>query len=146
LLHDRLEQALARAERQQRPVGVLALDLDNFKIINDSLGHQAGDGLLRVIAERVRGCLRSGDTAARMGGDEFTVLLEEVVDLDEITAVAERLVQALRVPVALDGREMFVTTSVGIALSAGLDTTAEALLRNADLAMYRAKSGGKGRW
>jgi diguanylate cyclase (GGDEF)-like protein len=146
LLRDRLEQGLARADRQLRPVGVLVLDLDNFKIINDSLGHQAGDELLRVVADRVRGCLRSVDTAARLGGDEFTILVEDVSDAAEVTSVAERVVHALRVPIALDQREIFVTASVGIALSTPHHTTAEALLRNADVAMYQAKAAGKGHW
>jgi diguanylate cyclase (GGDEF)-like protein len=146
LMRDRLEVALARAERQAQPVGVLVLDLDNFKIINDSLGHQLGDELLRVVAERISKCLRAGDSAARMGGDEFTVLVEDLSDVSEVTAIAERVVLALRAPIALDGREVFVTASLGIALSSPPHTTADALLRNADLAMYRAKAGGKCRW
>jgi diguanylate cyclase (GGDEF)-like protein len=146
LLRDRLEVALARAERQSRPVGVLVLDLDNFKIINDSLGHQLGDELLRVVAERINKCLRAGDSAARMGGDEFTVLVEDLTDVSEVAAVADRIVVALRAPIALDGREVFVSASLGIAMSTHQQTTADALLRNADLAMYRAKAGGKCRW
>ncbi len=146
LLRDRLDQALARSERLGRPTGVLVIDIDNFKVVNDSLGHQFGDELLQIVAERIRGVLRAGDTAARLGGDEFTILVEDVSDVDEVTAVAERVTEKLRRSITLSGREVFVSASIGVALSPPSAITPEALLRNADLAMYRAKSGGKSRW
>jgi len=146
LFRDRLEHALARADRQTQPVGILLLDIDNFKVVNDSLGHLQGDQLLLAVAERLRSCLRAGDTAARLGGDEFTVLVEDVGDLDEVTAVAERIVEALRRPVQLDGRQVVTSASIGIALSSPRNKPADDLLRDANLAMYRAKTNGKARW
>jgi diguanylate cyclase (GGDEF)-like protein len=146
LLRDRVEHAQARADRQFQPLGVLVINLDNFKVINDSLGQQQGDELLQVVANRLRGCLRPGDTAARLGGDEFTILLEEVTHLEEVTAVAELVLLSVREPITLHGRDVFVTASIGIALSAAWHTSSEALLRDADLALHHAKSGGKARW
>jgi diguanylate cyclase (GGDEF)-like protein len=146
LLRDRVEHAQARSDRQFQPLGVLVINLDNFKIINDSLGHQQGDELLQVVAERLLGCSRAGDTAARLGGDEFTILLEDVSHLEEVTLVAERVVSALSLPIPLDGRDVFVSASIGIALSTPAHTSPETLLRDADLAMHHAKSAGKGRW
>jgi diguanylate cyclase (GGDEF)-like protein len=140
-----LEQGLARAERWARPVGVLFLDLDNFKVINDSLGHQGGDVLLVEIASRIRGCVRDNDTVARLGGDEFTVLVEDIEGEDEATALAERVAMTLRQPVRIGEREIFVSASVGVALSRPGQDGPEALLRNADLAMYQAKANGKAR-
>jgi diguanylate cyclase (GGDEF)-like protein/PAS domain S-box-containing protein len=142
LLLDRLTHALARADRQMRKVAVLFLDLDRFKVVNDSLGHASGDGLLVEVANRIRSCLRSGDTAARLGGDEFTVLLEDVLDESQALEVAERIAEALRVPVLLDGREVFISASIGIALSSPT-IGADQVLRNADLALYRAKADGR---
>jgi len=144
LLTDRLEHALARAGRQGQPVGVLLLDLDDFKVVNDSLGHQAGDLLLQEVAARVHRCLRAGDTAARLGGDEFAVLLETVASSDEALAVAERLSGALRLPVEVNGRELTVGVSIGLALATAASDRADDLLRRADLALYRAKADGKG--
>ena len=144
LFQDRLEQALARAERHRRPVVVLFLDLDDFKVVNDSLGHQAGDALLQEVAARVRGCLRAEDTAARLGGDEFAVLLEEVAGQDEALVVADRIVAALRAPIDLAGRSVTVGLSIGVALSSRATERADELLRRADLALYRAKADGKG--
>lgn len=144
LFLDRLAQALARARRADRPCAVLFLDLDRFKVVNDNLGHDAGDRLLVSVAERLGSCLRSEDTLARFGGDEFTVLLEGLADRGAVLEVAERLGNALRRPVVLGGREIGVTTSIGIALyhSDSADSP-EDLLRFADVAMYRAKSAGK---
>jgi diguanylate cyclase (GGDEF)-like protein/PAS domain S-box-containing protein len=144
LLVDRLDHALVRAGRQEQPTGVLLLDLDDFKLVNDSLGHHAGDLLLQEVAVRVRRCLQAEDTAARLGGDEFAVLLEAVASQDEALAVAERLVAALRIPVELDGRELTVGVSIGLALSTPAGDQADDLLRRADLALYRAKADGKG--
>jgi diguanylate cyclase (GGDEF)-like protein len=145
LFLNHLEQGLARAERWARPVGVLFLDLDNFKVINDSLGHQGGDLLLVEIARRIRGCVRDNDTVARLGGDEFTVLVEEIEGEDEATALAERVAVTLRQPVRLGEREIFVSASVGVALSRPGKDGPESLLRNADMAMYQAKANGKAR-
>jgi diguanylate cyclase (GGDEF)-like protein/PAS domain S-box-containing protein len=145
LFVDRLEQALKRADRHSHSVAVLFLDLDNFKVVNDSLGHQAGDRLLVTVAERLTGVLRVQDTVARLGGDEFTVLLEDIRDETEAADAADRLAAALRTPVALGEREIFVTASIGVALSTTGRDQPEDLLRNADLAMYRAKTNGRAR-
>ena len=146
LLTDRLSHALARADRSGSKVAVLFLDLDRFKVVNDSLGHAAGDRLLVEIAERISSCLRPGDTAARLGGDEFTVLLEDIDTERQAVDVAERIAAALRKPVTLDGREVFVSSSIGISLSAQQGIGPDGLLRNADLALYRAKAEGRSRF
>ena len=146
LFRDRLEQALARADRQLQSLAILVLDLDNFKLVNDSLGHEQGDALLLSVAERLRTCLRGGDTAARLGGDEFTLLLEEVAGLDGAIHVAERLAEVLRAPLVLGGHDIVPTVSIGIALSAPRHSRPESLLRDAELAMYRAKADGKDRF
>ncbi len=142
LFVDRLEHARARADRQHTLVAVLFLDLDNFKFVNDSLGHSHGDALLIAVAERLRSCLRTVDTGARLGGDEFTVLLEDVAGGAEALSVAERLAGALCVPFLLQGRQVVVSASVGVAVSRPGDADSD-LLREADLAMYRAKANGK---
>jgi diguanylate cyclase (GGDEF)-like protein len=136
LLLDRLEVALGRADRERKPVSVLFLDLDGFKVVNDSLGHVAGDRLLIDVAGRLRECLRRGDTAARIGGDEFAILLGDLGNPERAQHVAERVIAALREPFTVLGREVFVSASIGIAY--GQDD-AQDLLRNADVAMYRAK-------
>ncbi len=148
LFMDRLGHALARARRREGKVAVLFLDLDNFKYVNDSLGHRAGDRLLREVADRLRAALRPEDTVARLGGDEFTILIENVEDVAEVITVAERISQGLASPFVLDGHEVFVATTTGIVLGGpGEDggSSAEDLLRNADVAMYRGKAGGKDR-
>lgn len=143
LFMDRLSHALARAERRRSKVAVMFLDLDNFKFVNDSLGHECGDQLLVAVGERLLGCLRPEDTLSRFGGDEFTVLLEGTTRQHEATGVAERIAGALRAPFTIDGRDLYVTASIGISVSiAGRERPGD-LLRNADLAMYRAKRGGK---
>ncbi|HEU4656169.1 MAG TPA: EAL domain-containing protein [Capillimicrobium sp.] len=142
LFLDRLSHALSRRGGTGE-VSVLFCDLDRFKTVNDSLGHEAGDQLLVAVAERIGGCLRSGDTAARLGGDEFAILLEDVSDAGEAVAVAERLTESLRVPFTLAGREVFVSCSIGIASG---HAAGEELLRNADVAMYRAKAEGAARF
>jgi diguanylate cyclase (GGDEF)-like protein/PAS domain S-box-containing protein len=140
LFLEHLEQALRRTERTRgRKVAVLFMDLDNFKVINDSLGHQVGDVLLTTVAERLRGCLRLDNTLARFGGDEFTVLLDEVAKPNEAERVAERILETFRNPFVLDGREVVVTASIGIALGTASTKNPEELLRDADTAMYRAK-------
>lgn len=139
---DRLEQALARARRHQGMPAVLFLDLDNFKVINDSLGHGAGDDLLRIAAQRITECARPEDTVARLGGDEFTLLLE-LSCLEDAFAVAGRITHALEQPITLQGHAVFVTASIGIAVSEGGEGDPDSLLRDADIAMYQAKNTGK---
>jgi diguanylate cyclase (GGDEF)-like protein/PAS domain S-box-containing protein len=145
LFLDRLERAMALAHRNLRPVAMLFLDLDNFKVVNDSLGHQAGDQLLREVAKRLQSCVRAEDTVARLGGDEFTILLAEIVQPDEVTAVADRIAQVLRAPIAINDREVFLSASIGVALSEPGRDGPSSLLCNADLAMYQAKAAGKAR-
>ncbi|UUY06165.1 bifunctional diguanylate cyclase/phosphodiesterase [Svornostia abyssi] len=142
LFEDRLLHALQAARRRGDLLAVLFLDLDDFKTINDSLGHVTGDAVLREVAERVGRCLRAADTAARLGGDEFAVLLEHVGDEEEALMVAERLLQELHPPVLVDGRELSVAGSVGVAFGHE-GATVDELLRNADAAMYAAKAKGK---
>ena len=145
LFADRVTQALLRASRDALRTAVIFLDLDDFKEINDSFGHAAGDALLMQGADRLRACLRAGDTAARLGGDEFAILLEGCHDDgEEAMQVAERLANAFARPFELDEREAFSTASIGIAISSGTETGSD-LLRNADLAMYLAKKRGKAR-
>ena len=146
LFLDRLEQSLRRARRRGPDSGaaVLFLDLDRFKVVNDSLGHHAGDQLLQSVALRLDAALRPGDTVARMGGDEFTVLLEDVTDPREATVVAERVLATLADPFPIAGRELHVSGSIGIALG-GPDVDPDELIRDADVAMYRAKAEGKAR-
>ena len=120
------------------------IDVDNFKFINDSLGHEAGDEALLVVADRLRECARPGDTVARMGGDEFTILLENISSPDEVTRVAERILQRLRAAASLSSQEVFMTCSIGIAVSNWDTAWVETVLRDADTAMYQAKLNGKG--
>jgi diguanylate cyclase (GGDEF)-like protein/PAS domain S-box-containing protein len=143
LFMNRLGHALSRMERSNKAAAVLFLDLDNFKLVNDSLGHEVGDKLLVSVAERLRECLRAEDTAARFGGDEFTVLLEDVTSVTEALRVADKITQALLAPFVLEFREVFVTTSIGIVLGTTGRERPTDLLRNADVALYRAKANGK---
>jgi diguanylate cyclase (GGDEF)-like protein/PAS domain S-box-containing protein len=143
LLMDRLEHALARATRRPASVAVLFLDLDRFKFVNDSLGHEAGDQILVALAARLRACLRPQDTIARLSGDEFTILLEDIADTSDAIAVAERVGEALCAPFECGAHEVLVTTTIGIAFSTAGHGTPEDLLRAADVAMYSAKSSGK---
>ncbi len=145
LLIDRLEQALARAARGGASVGLLFLDLDRFKYVNDSHGHGTGDQLLQLVAERLRSTVRPSDTVARFGGDEFVVLVEDDAAAQALVGVAERIRSSLHVPFAADEIETFVTASIGIAASLPGQHDAETLLRDADAAMYRAKEGGRDR-
>lgn len=143
LFQDRLGQAIALAKRHRQQVAVLYMDMDRFKQINDTLGHSSGDALLRLAAIRLDECLRRSDTLARLGGDEFTVVLTELDDPRHATQVASKLVEAMRIPFEVDGRELFVSVSLGISTypQDGLD--GETLMANADVAMYRAKDAGR---
>ncbi len=143
---DRLERAIARAGRDENhSFAVLFLDLDRFKNINDSLGHLAGDALLIEAGHRFAACLRPGDTVARLGGDEFAILLEGLADAEVVENIATRVRGELEKPFALDGHEVFITVSIGVAPAQGGQTRAVDLLRNADTAMYRAKGAGRAR-
>jgi diguanylate cyclase (GGDEF)-like protein/PAS domain S-box-containing protein len=146
LFVDRLQQGLIRADRQLQHVAVLFLDLDRFKVVNDSLGHHAGDALLVEIATRLRACLRETDTAARLGGDEFTVLLDGIGSADDAIEIADRIHAALLAPIVIDSRELFISASIGIAISTPRQDDSNSLLRKADLALYRAKSDGRARF
>jgi diguanylate cyclase (GGDEF)-like protein len=160
LFADRLQVALAHARRRTPPSGalgsgsaspagptpsVLVVDLDHFKVVNDSLGHASGDLLLRAIADRLTAVVRPSDTVARLGGDEFAILCEGAT-ADEVTRVAQRVIDVLCAPVMLDGVEAFVGASVGVAIAPPDSADADGLLRDADIAMYRAKAGGRGRF
>jgi diguanylate cyclase (GGDEF)-like protein/PAS domain S-box-containing protein len=147
LFMDRLTHALNQAKRHEDyQVAVLFLDLDRFKVINDSLGHTFGDQLLIAIASRLLGCLRPTDTVARLGGDEFTILVERLDNISEAVKVADRIQAELRLPFALGEQEVFTTASIGIALSTTSYQQPSDILRDADIAMYRAKSQGKARY
>jgi diguanylate cyclase (GGDEF)-like protein/PAS domain S-box-containing protein len=146
-LVERLERALERKKR--RPallVGVLFLDLDNFKVINDSLGHSSGDKFLTEVGNRLKACVRGSDTVARLGGDEFAFLLDDIQDIQEAIRVAERVQNDLSLPVEFDGHRFFTSASIGIALAGANHQHPDEVLRDADAAMYRAKSKGLGRY
>jgi len=143
LFHDRLVVAIANAHRARHKLAVFFLDLDRFKIINDSLGHAAGDALLRAVASRVTTHLRENDTVARLGGDEFTILSPRIDGGEDAITIAHKVRDAVEAPVAIEGRELFVTTSIGISIYPDDGETAETLLRNADAALYRAKARGR---
>jgi diguanylate cyclase (GGDEF)-like protein/PAS domain S-box-containing protein len=145
---DSLSEALSRAAVSGSPVGILFLDLDHFKLINDSLGHHAGDALLRAVAPRLRAHLRPGDIVARFGGDEFGVLIDRLADEGEAIAIADRVASAFSHSFSIDGVEHFVTASIGVAVTRASDrqsANAELLIRDADAAMYRAKASGRAR-
>ncbi len=146
LLTLRLEDTLDRRLRPTLGPAVLFLDLDDFKTVNDSLGHAVGDRLLCLVAERLRGCLRPADTAARLGGDEFAILLEEVRNVTDVSAVADRMIAALRAPFVVEGTRVLIHASIGVVIATPDRTGADGLLRDADIAMYRAKAQGKGAW
>jgi diguanylate cyclase (GGDEF)-like protein/PAS domain S-box-containing protein len=145
LFRDRLQQALARSSRAQTPLAVLLVDLDGFKQVNDSLGHDAGDQLLEAVAKRFESTSRPSDTLARLGGDEFAFLLDGAHEAHAV-GVAERLLDVLAEPVKVAGREIVVGASIGIALHAGGPGQGEELIRHADVAMYAAKEAGRGRF
>jgi diguanylate cyclase (GGDEF)-like protein/PAS domain S-box-containing protein len=148
LFHDRLGHALARGKRPVSPVGrlgVLFIDLDDFKVINDTLGHRIGDELLVGVSERIRAAIRPGDTAARLGGDEFTVLLEQLDDPSAARLVADRILEQLRQPFVLEGHQVVISASIGISIADEPGEGPDEVLRTADTALYEAKGRGKGR-
>jgi len=145
LFADRLQHAISRAERMPHALAVLFVDLDDFKTVNDSLGHSEGDLLLIAVADRLRAGVRAGDTIARMGGDEFAILIEDPTDGETPVDVGRRLLAQLEPPFVHGGKELFIRASIGIATARSRDHTADEVLRNADVAMYTAKSNGKNR-
>jgi diguanylate cyclase (GGDEF)-like protein len=142
VFHQRVEEALARAKERGTTIAVLCLDLDHFKNVNDTLGHPAGDELLKVVAARLRSCLRDTDTVARLGGDEFGIVVTDLQDPDYATTLAWRLLDAVSQPVDLNGQQAVTSASIGIVMSA-IDLETTQLLKNADLALYRAKADGR---
>jgi diguanylate cyclase (GGDEF)-like protein len=143
LFIDRLEQSISKARRMGEQIAVLFIDLDRFKKINDSLGHTVGDELLRRVAQRFQSSIRNEDTVSRLGGDEFTVIMESLHKPQHATVTAQKLIEAMEEPFVIQGHEFFITTSIGISLYPQDGAIAEELLRNADSAMYRAKDEGR---
>jgi diguanylate cyclase (GGDEF)-like protein len=146
LFKERVEQALARHQDGVRVPVVMFIDLDDFKTVNDSLGHAAGDDLLKAVSLRIRNCLRPGDLAVRLGGDEFAVLIEDTRDIGPAIRVTERIIDALHAPFMVDGQDVSIQASIGIAAARSGTESADELLRDADVAMYTAKARGKGRY
>lgn len=145
LFGENLERVLAYAQRHGKSVAVFFVDLDEFKLVNDGLGHCSGDLLLIEVADRLKALLRTEDTIARLGGDEFAVLLQDDASMDDLTELAERVLQRLREPCVLGDTEVWITASIGIARDISREDRRENLLRKADGALYRAKSNGKNR-
>jgi diguanylate cyclase (GGDEF)-like protein len=143
LLQDRLNQAMREADRLERMVAVMFLDLDRFKTINDTLGHHMGDALLQAAAGRLTHCLRPGDTVSRLGGDEFTIILANLAHVDDVTRVAQKIMEQFIAPFRVGGRDLFVSTSIGVTLYPLDEKDAASLLKDADIAMYRAKELGR---
>ena len=143
LFKELLSLALARAERSSQHLALMFLDLDRFKIINDSLGHDVGDQVLKVVAERLRSRMRKSDTVARLGGDEFTVILEGIGTVQDATRVAQELLQIVALPITVQDQELFIKPSIGIAIYPQYGKDPETLIKNADMAMYRAKRQGR---
>lgn len=143
LLKDRLNLAITHARRNKRSLAVMFLDLDRFKVVNDTLGHSMGDRLLKAVANRLQSCLRQGDTLSRFGGDEFTLLLPEVRTRDDVVVIARKILDKIANPFVVDGHELFVGASIGIAMYPEAGDSVEALIQNADIAMYHIKGRGK---
>ncbi len=143
LFYDRLDQCFAHARREGKDVAVLFFDLDDFKLKNDSLGHDAGDRILKTIAKRVAGTIRASDTAARLGGDEFTFILYDVDSPEDVARMAHTLLDAIAEPITIDANELHVTASAGISMFPADGNDVETIIRNADMAMYRAKAAGR---
>jgi diguanylate cyclase (GGDEF)-like protein len=142
LFRDRLVQAMARTKRLQQPIGLMLLDLDRFKAVNDTFGHDMGDELLKAVTERLKVCVREVDTVARMGGDEFTIILEGASSEQNILAVATRITESIAAPFGLQGHHISIGVSIGITIYPQDDHTIDQLLKHADTAMYRAKQRG----
>jgi len=146
LLEDRFEQALVRAKRNHRSLAVMFLDLDHFKQVNDTLGHDQGDELLKAVAQRLTASVRQEDTVSRLGGDEFVVVLPEITGVGDAEIVAQKIVEVIRSPVKLERQELHITTSVGLAVYPQDGEDIVSLMKNADSAMYRAKESGRDRY
>lgn len=143
LMHDRLNQALLLAKRNGTKVGILAIDLDHFKRVNDSLGHLAGDELLTVVAERLCKSVRASDTVCRMGGDEFVIIVPDVTEVEDVRAIANKILHKLAKPIKLGGNSIIITPSLGLSLAPDDGTSTEELLKHADIAMYEVKNSGR---
>ncbi len=143
LFHDRLGQAMVQAKRHGQSMAVMFLDLDRFKVVNDTLGHQIGDALLQAVAQRLKACLREGDTLSRIGGDEFMLLLPQIRSRDSVIFIAEKILAALKTPFNIEGNEIFIGVSIGIALYPEDGDNRETLIKHADIAMYHAKDHGR---
>jgi len=143
LLKDRLQQAISQTKRSNKKLAVLFLDLDRFKVVNDTLGHMVGDQLLQAVSQRLQRCVREGDTLARIGGDEFTLLLPEISSVSDSEQVAEKIIATLKRPFSIEGHEFFISASIGIAHYPDDGVTMETLIKHADIAMYHVKGNGK---
>ena len=143
LFNDRLNLELAHAQRNQQKLAVMLLDLDHFKDVNDTLGHNVGDKLLQAVGERLTSLLRKSDTVARVGGDEFILLVPDAARVQHATRVAVKILEAFREPFEFDDHKLHITTSIGIALYPDDGEDADTLMKNADIAMYRAKDQGR---
>ncbi|MHB0985065.1 MAG: putative bifunctional diguanylate cyclase/phosphodiesterase [Sulfuricella sp.] len=146
LFKDHLDLAIAQAKRNQQMLAVMFLDMDRFKVVNDTLGHVIGDSLLKKVASRLKGCLREGDTLARQGGDEFTLLLPQVDDREDAMRTAEKMIKSFDAPIQVDEHELYVTISIGIALYPLDGESMDSLIKNADIAMYDSKAKGRNRY
>ena len=146
LFHDRADQAIHLARRNNRIVGIMFLDLDSFKSVNDTLGHEGGDMLIKAVGAKLDACLRKSDTVARFGGDEFLVLLNSIDSVDDIPHVADKVIHLFREPIIIKGQELFITASAGISVFPADGENAEALIKHADIAMYTAKEKGKNQY
>ena len=144
LFRDRLVQAMARSKRLQQPIGLMLLDLDRFKAVNDTFGHDMGDDLLKAVSERLKTCVREVDTVALMGGDEFTIILEGVSSDQNILVVAKRITESIATPFELQGHHISIGVSIGVTIYPHDDHPVDELLKHADIAMYRAKQQGGG--
>jgi diguanylate cyclase (GGDEF)-like protein len=143
LFYDHLNKSVARAKRQEGMLAVLFIDLDEFKNINDKLGHSVGDLMLLSVAKRLTECIRESDIVARMGGDEFTIILDDVNSVDDTAMVAEKILEAMSVPFVLEGNKISITASIGISVYPNDSSDKDALMKNSDTAMYMAKEKGK---
>jgi len=146
LFKDHLDLAMAQAKRHQKMLAVLFLDMDRFKVVNDTLGHLIGDSLLKKVASRLKGCLREGDTLARQGGDEFTVLLPQIDDREDAARTAEKMIKLFDTPFEIEGTELYVSISIGVALYPLDGESIDTLVKNADIAMYDSKAKGRNRF